>query len=370
MFSATVGQTLRTYRTRSGRSARDIAQAAGISARQYEALESGTGWPGNQAFTAAIDALQIPAEARSRSGLNFCGRPLGTAIAATLKGFTVPAIVVDHAWRIVGGNQEATRLLPELGRPGWSLLRWILCSSEARRRLVNAADVAGTFAAVLREALALTPSDPDLRSLYEEIGADLRVRGAAEVPDVDGLDLVWRMDSGPYQMVSLFVSVPARRPDLRQIALHVEPLLLPGQDLDSAQWSEAVLTDIAHCAVCRSAMVYEWGPVYRCPRDCFTPVDASVLEEEVAQRLLPHVYTDGALAGLARLQEVLVACGSEPAMPAPVSLRHALYQWRHQMPMSTRRKLVASWVARVAVGRGGPASASGLALDLQWLPGR
>ncbi|MET9777957.1 helix-turn-helix transcriptional regulator [Streptomyces sp. NPDC006367] len=369
MFSATVGQTLRTYRTRSGRSTGDIAQAAGISAQQYEALESGAGWPGSQAFTAAVDALQIPTEARSRTGLDFCGRPLGTAITATLKGFTVPAIVVDHAWRIVGANHEATGLLPELGRPGWSLLRWILCSPEAHRRLVNAADVAGTFAAVLREALALTPFDPGLRALYEEITPDLWARGATEVADVDGLDLVWRTDNGPYQMVSLFVSVPARRPDLRQIALHIEPLLLPGQDLDSTQWPEAVLAGIAHCAVCQSAMVYEWGPVYRCPQDCFTPVAASVLEDEVAQLLLPRVYTDGALAGLARLQEILVACGSEPALSSPVSLRHALYQWRHQMPVSARRELVASWVARVAVGGGGAATEAGLVLDICWLPG-
>ncbi|MGW2657206.1 helix-turn-helix transcriptional regulator [Streptomyces sp. NPDC001478] len=368
MFSATVGQTLRTYRTRSGRSTGDIAQVAGISAKQYEALESGTGWPGSQAFTAAVDALQIPAEARSRTGLDLCERPLGTAIATTLKGFTVPAFVVDHTWRIVGANHEATELLPELGWPGWSLLRWILCSPEARRRLVNAADVAGTFAAVLREALALAPFDPNLRALHEEIAPSLWARGATEVADVDGLDLVWRTDSGPYQMVSLFVSVPDRRPDLRQIALHIEPLFLPGQDLDSAQWSEAVLTGVAHCAVCQSALVYEWGPVYSCPLDCFTPVDASVLEDEVAQLLLPRVYTDGALAGLARLQEILVACGSEPALLAPVSLRHAVYQWRHQMPMSARRQLVASWVACVAVGPGSTATVGGLVLNFCWLP--
>jgi transcriptional regulator with XRE-family HTH domain len=369
MFSATVGQTLRTYRTRSGMSTGDIAHAAGISAQQYEALESGKGWPGSQAFTAAVDALQIPVETRSRTGLDFCGRPLGTAIAATLKGFTVPAIVVDHAWRIVGANDEAKELLPALGQPGWSLLRWILCSSEARRQLVNAADVAVTFAAVLREALLLAPLDPDLRALYEEIGADLRSRAATEAADVDGLDLVWRTDSGPYQMVSLFLSVPARRPDLRQIALHIEPLLLPGQELESEQWSEAVLAGIAHCAACQSAMTYEWGPVYRCPQDCVAPMDAWALEDEVAQRLLPRVYTDGALAGLARLQEILLACGGAPALPAPESLPHALYQWRHQMPVSARRELVASWLARVAVGSGGAAAEAELVLDICWLPG-
>ncbi|MFJ2627705.1 helix-turn-helix domain-containing protein [Streptomyces sp. NPDC087532] len=369
MFSATVGQTLRTYRSRSGRATGDIAQAAGISAQQYEALESGTGWPGSQAFTAVVEALQIPAEARSRTGLNFCERPLGTAIAATLKGFTVPAIVVDHTWRTVGANHEATGLLPELGRPGWSLLRWILCSSEARQQLVNAADVAGTFAAVLREALALAPSDPDLQALHEEIGADLRARGATQYPDVDGLDLVWRTDSGPYQIVSLFVSVPARRPDLRQIALHVEPLLLPGQDPDTAQWSEAVLAGIARCGTCQGAMAYEWGPVYQCPQECFPAVDATALEDQLAQLLLPRVYTVGALASLAQLQEVMMACGREPALPAPVSVRHALYQWRHQMPMSARRELVAGWVASVAVKPGGSALANaGFALDICWLP--
>lgn len=368
MYGATVGQTLCAYRTRSGRSALDVANAAGMTPRQYEALETGSGWPGTTAYTAALEALQIPAEART--GLNFCGKPLGTALATTLRNFTAPAIVVDHGWRVVEANSQATRLLPELIQPGRSLLRWILCSPQARRHLVNAADIAGTFAAVLYSALVLTPFDPDLRALANEIEIDRRMTGWAGQPDVDGLDLVWRTESGPYQMVSLFMSVPARRPDLRQIALHIEPLLLPGQDPDPAQCSEAVLAGIARCAACQSDMSYEWGPVYRCPRDCCEAVDAAVLEEEVAKVVLPRVYTEGALAGLARLQEVVMACGNEPAWPAPVSVQHALYQWRHQMPLSARRELVASWVASIAVTRGGGASTTaGLALDFCWLPG-
>ncbi|MFF5019019.1 helix-turn-helix domain-containing protein [Streptomyces sp. NPDC001165] len=368
MYGATVGQTLRGYRTRSGRSTLDVASAAGMTPRQYEALETGSGWPGAAAYTAALEALQIPAEART--SLNFCGKPLGTALAATLRSFTVPAIVVDHAWRVVEANPKATRLLPEVLQPGRSLLRWVLCSPEARRHLVNAADVAGTFAAVLYDALVMAPFDPDLWSLADEIERDVRKAGWTRRPEVDGLDLVWRTESGPYQMVSLFVSVPARRPDLRQIALHIEPLLLPGQDPDAAQWSEAVLAGVARCATCQSDMVYEWGPVYRCPRDCCEAVDATVLEDEVAKVVLPRVYTEGALAGLARLQEVVMAGGNEPALPAPVSVQHALYQWRHQMPLSARRELVASWVASVAVTCGGRAStAAGLALDFCWLPG-
>ncbi|MEW2493823.1 helix-turn-helix domain-containing protein [Streptomyces nodosus] len=368
MYRATVGQTLRAYRTRSGRSTFDIASAAGMTPRQYEALETGSGWPGAAAYTAALEALQIPAEART--GLNFCGKPLGTALAATLRGFTVPAIMVDHGWRVVEANRQATRLLPELIQPGRSLLRWILCSPEARWHLVNAVDVAGTFAAVLYNALVMAPFDPDLWALANEIKEDVQKVGRGKSPDVDGLDLVWRTESGPYQMVSLFVSVPARRPDLRQIALHIEPLLLPGQDPGTEQWSEAVLAGIARCAVCQSDMVYEWGPVYRCPRDCWEAVDATVLEEEVANVVLPRVYTEGALAGLAQLQEVVMACGSQPALPAPVSVQHALYQWRHQMPLSARRELVASWVASVAVSCGGPAATiGGLALDFCWLPG-
>ncbi|MGX5186281.1 MmyB family transcriptional regulator [Streptomyces avermitilis] len=368
MYRATVGQTLRAYRTRSGRSTFDVASAAGMTPRQYEALEAGSGWPGAAAYTAALEALQIPSEARS--SLNFCGKPLGTALAATLRGFTVPAIMVDHGWRVVEANPQATRLLPELIQPGRSLLRWILCSPEARRCLVNAADVAGTFAAVLYNALIMAPFDPDLCSLADEIERDVRKVRWAGQPDVDGVDLVWRTESGPYQMVSLFVSVPARRPDLRQIALHIEPLLLPGQEPDTAPWSEPVLAGIARCATCQSEMVYEWGPVYRCPRDRCEAVDATVLEDEVAKVVLPRVYTEGALAGLARLQEVVMACGSEPALPAPVSVQHALYQWRHQMPLSARRELVASWVASVAVSRGGTASTiTGLTLDFCWLPG-
>lgn len=369
MFSPTVGQTLHAYRTRSGRSALDVAHAAGMTASQYEALEAGSGWPGKEAFAAAVEALQIPAAARTR--LDFCGQPLDASLAAALRGFTVPAIVVDHGWRVVGANSEATRLFPKLGQSGWSLLRWVLCSPQARSRLVNAADVAGTFAAALTEALMVAPSDHDLWALHEEVTSGRWVSDWQGHPDVDGLDLVWRTDNGPYQMISLFVSVPARRPDLRQIALHIEPLVLPGKDLDTVQWPDSVLADIARCGTCQTSLTYEWGPVYRCPRGCFPAVDAAVLEDEVARLLLPHVYTDGTLASLAQLQEILVACGNEPALPAPVSLRHAFYQWRHEMPISTRRELVAGWVASVAVSSSGSLSAGvGVALDICWLPGR
>ncbi|WP_164662344.1 helix-turn-helix domain-containing protein [Streptomyces sp. S1D4-20] len=366
MFSATVGQTLRTHRTRSGMSIKEVALAAGMTARQYEALEADSGWPGTSAFAAAVEALRIPGDART--GLDFCGRPLDTALAATLKGFTAPAIMVDHRWRVVEANPSAVRLLPDLGQPGWSLLRWVLCSPEARRHLVNAADVAETFAAVLCQALEHAPFDPDLRTLYKDLDDPLRTSGARR--EVDGLDLVWRTDRGPYQMVSLFVSVPARRPDLRQIVLHIEPLLLPGQEPETGQWSDAVLSGIACCGLCGAAMMYEWGPVYRCSEGCSLTVDAMALEDQVAQELLPQVYTDGTLTGLARLQEVLMACGSQPALLAPVSVRHALYQWRHRMPRAARRDLVADWIASVAVSPDGSGEADvGFRLDICWLPG-
>ncbi|MFJ8785736.1 helix-turn-helix domain-containing protein [Streptomyces sp. NPDC102476] len=384
MHSGTIGQTLRSYRTRSGQSTRDVAYAAGLTTRQYEALETGSGWPGARAFTAAIEALRIPAEARS--GLDFCGRPLDTALKATLRGFTMPAIMVDHRWRVVGANTSAVQLLPELGQPGWSLLRWILCSSEARRRLVNAADVTKTFAKVLRQAYSVAPFDADLRALlrdvqdssrplHEGIGGNSRTSHRPGLQDVDGLELVWRTKDGPYQMISLFTSVPARRPDLLQIVLHIEPLILPEQEQEPDQWSDALLAGIAYCRLCGPAMTYEEGRVYRCSAGCSFQADATALEDQLAQELLPRIYTETALTGLAQLQEVLIAGGGEPALPAPVSVRHALYQWRYEMPLSARRGLVASWVAGVAVSpaEAGPADPgradTGFDLDICWLPG-
>ncbi len=90
---------------------------------------------------------------------------------AAIDSFRVPALLLDHAYKVRWRNSAMATLLPEL-RPGDTLLTWILVSPAARERLADwETDWAVPTLAQLRTAYALTEDHlkPELEVIIDAV---------------------------------------------------------------------------------------------------------------------------------------------------------------------------------------------------------
>ena len=116
------GQALRRWRTKRGRAQLELANLAGYSQRHISFLESGRSQPSRRTVVTLAEALDVPL--RDRNGLlqaagfapMFSAEPLDSEfLRFALEAFEkvlqshrpFPAIVVDRAWNMYAGNDNA-----------------------------------------------------------------------------------------------------------------------------------------------------------------------------------------------------------------------------------------------------------------------
>ncbi|MFI9772838.1 helix-turn-helix domain-containing protein [Streptomyces sp. NPDC052415] len=352
MVIATLAEVVAVYRARAALGPSHVAERAGISTAQYLALEKGTAWPGTEAVEAVIDALQIPHSHRAR--LTKFGAPLDKYLQRMLHGYDIPALIVDSSWRTVEANAFARALLPDSDRPGWNLMRWILTSEDARRRIANWDEVAMAFSGALRDAIAAAPRDAELLA----IRADAAQMGLTASPSSqdrpDGQVVVWRTDNGAYPISACLATVPSGRPDLRQITFvprstQPAPVLMAARS-SPAPWHGHLLTDLLSCGLCGLLLSGGGLPVmYECATGCLPALLADDLELRIAREVLTHAFPAQACRELGIAQEILIAEGIELVLNVPVSPKHALDQWQRSMNNTQRRGILTTTLRSATV---------------------
>ena len=158
----------------------EIARLMGITERWYQKLESGVASWSEQhvaAFARILDLPEAdwfvlyrlalgwkPESVRALSGVS-------EAQTAAVDSFAVPALLLDHLYKVRYRNGEMAELIPELV-PGANWMTWILVSPIACRRLAQWEDEwAGPTLAQLRTAhtLADTHLKPELEVLIDVV---------------------------------------------------------------------------------------------------------------------------------------------------------------------------------------------------------
>ena len=184
-----IGQLLREWRERRGRTQLDLALDAGISARHLSFVETGRSHPGaeiilrlaenlevpfrecNQLLLAAGYAPVFPQRALDDPELS----PVRQALELILTGHEpYPALVVDRNWNLVAANPAAQALAPLidsalLTRP-INVMRVGLHPRGLGRWILNLGEVRAYFLGRLERQVAIT-RDRELASLLEEVAA-------------------------------------------------------------------------------------------------------------------------------------------------------------------------------------------------------
>ncbi|MGZ2358468.1 XRE family transcriptional regulator [Streptomyces sp. 372A] len=352
MVIASLAEVIAVYRARAALEPSHVAEQAGISVAQYLALEHGTAWPGTEAVEAIIKTLQIPHS--HRAPLTAIGAPLDIYLQRMLHRYDIPALIVDSAWRTVEANTFARALLPGSAWPGWNLMRWILLDADARRRLANWDDVAQSFSGALHSAITAAPQNSELLAIHNDapnLGYSPHP-AAGDCPD--GQVLVWRTDSGAYQISACMVTIPNRRPDLQQIILvprgHRPSPAVMAAPSSPALWSEPLLTGLLSCGLCGLLLTGGSQPtIYNCPTGCLPELPADQLELHIAQHVLLRAFSTEACRGLGIAQEVLLADGGDLKLNVPISAQHALNQWQCSMTDTQRRGILTATLRSATV---------------------
>jgi transcriptional regulator with XRE-family HTH domain len=215
MLSASLASVLASYRARAALDTKRVATLAGITEAQYQALESGTTWPGAAVAEAAGDVLQIPRSHRAR--LIPPDAPLDKHLQRMLHSYDIPALMVDSTWRTVEANSRARTLLPGSAQSGWNLMRWILLDHEAQERLVNWGQLARIFAGALHDGLTAAPDNAELLAIREGATHLEAVASHTSTGCPDGQVFVWRTEGGPHPISACLITTSNGRPDLRQV---------------------------------------------------------------------------------------------------------------------------------------------------------
>lgn len=133
MIAATIRDDLLSYRYRAELTCQELAAKAGISTERYQLLETGPTWPGDRAYLAVLDALEISGQERER--LAFPGTPLAGTDRLVLDATQLWA-VADSSWCITEASPAVTEHLPP-ANGGGNLLGWLLIDPDSQHRLTN-----------------------------------------------------------------------------------------------------------------------------------------------------------------------------------------------------------------------------------------
>lgn len=158
----------------------EMARLMGITERWYQKLESGAASWSEQHVAAFARTLQLstahrfvlyqlalgwtPDSVRARSGVS-------ETLTEAVDSFAVPALLLDHVYKVRYRNREMAELIPEL-TPGANWMTWILVSPIACTRLARwEQEWAGPTLAQLRTAHAAAERHlkPELQVLIDVV---------------------------------------------------------------------------------------------------------------------------------------------------------------------------------------------------------
>jgi transcriptional regulator with XRE-family HTH domain len=184
-----IGELMREWRERRGRTQLDLALDAGISARHLSFVETGRSHPGPEIILRVAEHLQIPFRERNQLLLAagyapvFPQRelddpelsPVREALDLILTGHEpYPALVVDRSWNLVAANAPmqalASLIDPALLTPPINVMRAGLHPRGLGGSIVNLGEVRDYFLGRLERQVAIT-RDRALAELLEEVAA-------------------------------------------------------------------------------------------------------------------------------------------------------------------------------------------------------
>ncbi len=184
-----IGQLLRDWRERRGRTQLGVALDAGISARHLSFVETGRSNPGADVILRIAEQLEIPFRERNQLLLAagyapaFPERslqdqelaPVREALDLILAGHEpYPALVVDRGWNLVAANSAMRAVSsvvdPGLLEPPVNVMRVGLHPDGLSRWIVNLGEVRAYFLGRLERQVAIT-ADPQLAALLEEVAS-------------------------------------------------------------------------------------------------------------------------------------------------------------------------------------------------------
>ena len=197
-----LGDLLRQWRARRGRSQLDLSAQLGVSQRHLSFIESGRSDPSRALVLALAQALDVPL--RDRNALLLAAgyapmypdpawnaqemRAINLALERMLRQHEpFPAVVMDRYWNVLSTNAAAPRLFGSFidmsARTGQrNLLRLIFDPQGMRPFIANWAQVArGLFERVAREAVGGVIDEKSralLAELESQCGVDLGWEGA------------------------------------------------------------------------------------------------------------------------------------------------------------------------------------------------
>jgi transcriptional regulator with XRE-family HTH domain len=197
-MASTFGQALRRWRTTRGRTQFDLAMISGFSQRHLSFLESGRSQPTRSTVVILAESLDVPM--RERNGLLhaagfaplYSAEPLDShhlehalaALEVVVRSHRpFPALVIDRAWNMLGGNDNAHALFqrfmdqPLIDDPGQPLNAMRLCIEHGglRPAIRNWAPFMASLLGPLKAEL-MRAENADLRELIEAIEDDPEFR--------------------------------------------------------------------------------------------------------------------------------------------------------------------------------------------------
>jgi transcriptional regulator with XRE-family HTH domain len=182
-----VGELLREWRGRRGRSQLDLASQAGVSTRHLSFVETGRSAPSRSMLLHLAEQLDVPLRERNRLLLAagfapaFPESPLDSPVLAPVRDAVrkvvaghepYPAAVVDRSWNLVEANAGIAHFVdgvaPHLLAPPMNVLRASLHPEGMAPRIVNLGEWRAHLLGRLRRQAAMT-ADPELAQLYQEL---------------------------------------------------------------------------------------------------------------------------------------------------------------------------------------------------------
>ncbi|MFU8817520.1 MAG: helix-turn-helix domain-containing protein [Pseudomonadales bacterium] len=197
-MTSAFGQALKTWRSQRGRSQLDLALVSGFSQRHLSFLESGRSRPSRSTVVILAEALEIPVKERNAllhaAGFAplYTAEPLDSAGLRSALGALesvvqshrpFPALIVDRAWNLLGGNDNAFALFQRfMDQPlaadadhPQNAMGMCLDHRGLRPWIRNWAPFMASLLGQLKTQLVHAES-ADLRSLIERIEADAEFR--------------------------------------------------------------------------------------------------------------------------------------------------------------------------------------------------
>jgi transcriptional regulator with XRE-family HTH domain len=198
-MASAFGQRLKQWRLQRGRTQLELALVSGFSQRHVSFLESGRSRPSRSTVVILAEALDVPVKDRNdllhAAGFAalYSQEPLDSqrlhhalaALESVVQSHRpFPAIVVDRAWNVLGGNDNAFALFqrfidhPIAGDTSKPLNAMGACLEHDGMRpyILNWRPFASSLVVHLRQTLAYGGENADVRKLIERIESDPEFR--------------------------------------------------------------------------------------------------------------------------------------------------------------------------------------------------